>query len=132
MLAAALVDLTATAAALDPATASAAHTHAAATALLRMLRDKGVREAARAALSAALENEPKIRSVELATLAGLLGAATPRSHRELHTTQAPDAARHELDVRFTLSYVWRSVPWCCGVEMHLGSMGRVHIVWHQI
>ena len=74
MVGAVLADLVATAAAVDPAAVTAAHAHAAAAALLRMLRNAEVREAVRAVVKAAEGDAEAAHSVQLATLSGLLGA----------------------------------------------------------
>ena len=74
-LSAVLVHLVASVAALDPVATNPANAHAAAGALLRMLRQGDVREAARAAIKAAEGDERAARSVEIGALNGMLGAA---------------------------------------------------------
>eukprot|EP00892_Ulva_mutabilis_P002510 jgi/Ulvmu1/1225/UM109_0023.1 len=74
MLAAVLADLAATATTVDPAATAAPLAHAATAALLRMLRTAATREAVRALITAAQEDEELVHSVELGTLSALLSA----------------------------------------------------------
>lgn len=71
-----LADLAATSAAINPAAVTSAHAHAAAAALLRMLRHTDVRQAVRAVLKAAEEDAQAMHSVQLTVLSGLLGTTS--------------------------------------------------------
>ena len=89
MMSAVLVHLVSSVAATDPVATNPAHAHAAAGALLRMLRQGDVREAARCAIKASEGDERAARSVEICALSGMLGvAAAPRVPSQALGTQA--------------------------------------------